>query len=148
MHIAGVPFGVMMDATLLSHKASSSHPVVACSISIGEVHSAVFVVFPDKTASQNCWNPLFLRNSYGKAADFAESYSRPKRQDWGSYIRDSRTIAGNLPNHGSNDLTYSDIPLRAAMMVLAGGVDTRSATLARPVIATMVSRNEGIKLPC
>lgn len=71
----------------------------------------------------------------------------PEPEYWAKSI-EGRTIAGNLPNHGSNDLKYSTIPLRAAIQVLTGGVEIRSAGLARPVAATMASRNEGIELPC
>ncbi|MHC1548883.1 hypothetical protein [Phyllobacterium sp. K27] len=113
-NLAGVPFGVMMDATLLSHKAIGSHQVVTHRNAILELRSSAV---------------------------------SPELEYWANSL-EGRTIAGNLPNHGSNDLRYSDIPLRATMMVLAGGVEIRSAVPARAVAATTANRNEGIKLPC
>lgn len=72
----------------------------------------------------------------------------PELEYWNSSVRGSRTIAGNLPNHSSNAVKYCEFPLRAAIPVLAGGVDIRSFGLARLMAATPMSRNEGIKLPC
>lgn len=85
------------------------------------------------------------RNSILELRSFAIN---PEPEYWASSVKRSRTIAENLPNHGSNDLKYSTIPLRAAIKVLTGGVDIRSALLARLAAATMMSRIEGIKLPC
>jgi hypothetical protein len=105
----------MMDATLLSHKASGGHGAVATRNSIMEL-----------------WSSTFSRQS----------------EYYGSSRKNSRTIAENLPNHSLNDMQYYKIPLRAAIPVLAGGVDIRFAGRARFYAATPVSRNEGIKLPC
>ncbi|MEP7455687.1 hypothetical protein [Phyllobacterium sp. SB3] len=72
----------------------------------------------------------------------------PDAEYWNNSVTHSRTIAGNLPNHSSNDLKYYEIPLRAAIPVLAGGIGVRFADLARPMAATLAGRNEGIGLPC
>ncbi|EJN01611.1 hypothetical protein [Phyllobacterium sp. YR531] len=72
----------------------------------------------------------------------------PELEYWNSSVKGSRAIAENLPNHSSNAMKYSEIPLRAAISVLAGGVDVRFYGLARSNAATPVGRSEGIKLPC
>ncbi|MEI4480704.1 MULTISPECIES: hypothetical protein [unclassified Phyllobacterium] len=80
--------------------------------------------------------------------ELRSSAINPDLEYWNNSAKRSRTIAGNLPNHGSNDLKYSTIPLRAAIRVLTGGVEIRSAVTARLAAATMASPSEGIKLPC
>ena len=58
-----------------------------------------------------------------------------------------RTIAGNTPNDSLNAMQVLMIPLRAAIPMLAGGIDV-PAYLARDKAATQAVRSEGSTLPC